>query len=243
MRLDLFGDTIESIRRFDPATQRSADKVAALTLRPVSELSLDEASVSRFRSEWRDLFGPDAASDPAGLAERSLLRRLGDPGDLARALRFAADSPYLTGASVAFDQPWSVVPDTLGNIWVSSHGTASTYGNRLVAFNPTTHAFTSYPSGGLVSGCDPYSIAIDAHDDIFFTCVNGSYYELPNNTAGAPSSIAVAIILDMSRRHSVTRSRARRRARSSARTSSAQASNCSARTTRGPRSKPNAVSI
>jgi pteridine reductase len=46
---------------------------------------------------------PDAASDPAGLAERSLLRRVGDPGDLARALRFAADSPYLTGAVIPLD--------------------------------------------------------------------------------------------------------------------------------------------
>ena len=64
VRLDMFGDTVESLRRFDPATQRSAGKLAGLTLRPVSELALDEASVSRFRSEWRDLFGPDAAADP-----------------------------------------------------------------------------------------------------------------------------------------------------------------------------------
>jgi transcription-repair coupling factor (superfamily II helicase) len=64
VRIDLFGDTIESIRRFDPATQRSTDKVSGLTFRPVSEIALDDASITRFRSEWRDLFGPDAASDP-----------------------------------------------------------------------------------------------------------------------------------------------------------------------------------
>src|SRR5277367_6309325 len=65
----------------------------------------------------------------------------------------------------------------------------------------------------------------------------------PLRRTGTPSSTPVAIILAMSRRHSVTRSRTSLRARSSARTSSAQASNSSARTTSGPRSKPNAVSI
>ncbi len=68
VRLDLFGDTIESIRSFDPATQRSAAKRQRLTLRPVSEVPLDKESVARFRTGWRDLFGPDAAQDPIYLS-------------------------------------------------------------------------------------------------------------------------------------------------------------------------------
>ncbi len=64
VRLDLFGDQIESIRRFDPASQRSTDALKALTLRPVSEVPLDRASISRFREGWRELFGPGAAEDP-----------------------------------------------------------------------------------------------------------------------------------------------------------------------------------
>ena len=64
VRLDLFGDQIESIRRFDPASQRSTDRLQALTLRPVSEVPLDPASVSRFREAYRELFGPGAAGDP-----------------------------------------------------------------------------------------------------------------------------------------------------------------------------------
>ncbi len=64
VRLDLFGDTIESIRRFDPATQRSTDKADGFSLRPVSEVPLDAQSVARFRTGWRDLFGQSAASDP-----------------------------------------------------------------------------------------------------------------------------------------------------------------------------------
>ncbi len=42
IRIDLFGDTIETIRAFDPATQRSAGKRQRLTLRPVSEVPLDK---------------------------------------------------------------------------------------------------------------------------------------------------------------------------------------------------------
>jgi transcription-repair coupling factor (superfamily II helicase) len=64
VRLDLFGDTIESIRVFDPGTQRSAGKRQRLVLRPVSEVPLDKEAVSRFRAGWREEFGQDAAADP-----------------------------------------------------------------------------------------------------------------------------------------------------------------------------------
>ncbi len=63
VRLDLFGDEVENIRRFDPATQRSGERLARLVLHPVGELALDEAATSRFRSNWRELFGSDAAND------------------------------------------------------------------------------------------------------------------------------------------------------------------------------------
>ncbi|AQS86282.1 MAG: transcription-repair coupling factor [Acetobacter aceti] len=63
VRLDLFGDEVENIRYFDPGTQRSTGKAERLTLRPVSEFSLDPDSISRFRSAWRDQFGQAAATD------------------------------------------------------------------------------------------------------------------------------------------------------------------------------------
>ncbi len=64
VRIDLFGDTVESLRRFDPSTQRSTTKLPALVLRPVSEVPLDPESVSRFREGWRELYGSKAAEDP-----------------------------------------------------------------------------------------------------------------------------------------------------------------------------------
>ena len=68
VRLDLFGDEVESLRGFDPTTQRSGKAIAALVLRPVSEVSLDKASIARFRTRWRDLFGPASAEDPVYLS-------------------------------------------------------------------------------------------------------------------------------------------------------------------------------
>jgi transcription-repair coupling factor (superfamily II helicase) len=68
VRLDLFGDTIESIRVFDPSSQRSAGTRKSLSLRPVSEVPLGKESIARFRSAWRDLFGQEAASDPIYLS-------------------------------------------------------------------------------------------------------------------------------------------------------------------------------
>ena len=64
LRLDFFGDEIESLRRFDPADQRSTDKADAFTLMPASEGLLDEETIKRFRSRYRERFGATATGDP-----------------------------------------------------------------------------------------------------------------------------------------------------------------------------------
>ncbi|HEY9216554.1 MAG TPA: transcription-repair coupling factor [Phenylobacterium sp.] len=63
VRLDLFGDTLESIRAFDPETQRSTRQLKSVELLPVSEALLDAAAVSRFRSGYLETFGA-AGDDP-----------------------------------------------------------------------------------------------------------------------------------------------------------------------------------
>src|SRR4029078_4825509 len=45
LRLDFFGDEIDSLRRFDPTDQRSTDKAKAFTLMPASEALLDADSI------------------------------------------------------------------------------------------------------------------------------------------------------------------------------------------------------
>ncbi len=104
VRIDLFGDTIESIRAFDPTTQRSAGKLQRLTLRPVSEVPLDKELVARFRTAWRELFGQGAAQDPIYLSVSEGRRH---PGMEHWAPLFHDGMEtlldYLPGASVSLD--------------------------------------------------------------------------------------------------------------------------------------------
>jgi transcription-repair coupling factor (superfamily II helicase) len=64
LRLDFFGDEIETVRSFDPATQRTTGQIDGFTLLPASETLLDEGSIKRFRSAYREKFGATATGDP-----------------------------------------------------------------------------------------------------------------------------------------------------------------------------------
>ena len=59
LRVDLFDDEIDSIRAFDPDTQRSQHEVAAVRLLPGREFPMDEAAQKRFRQRWRELLEGD----------------------------------------------------------------------------------------------------------------------------------------------------------------------------------------
>jgi transcription-repair coupling factor (superfamily II helicase) len=63
-RIDLLDNEVESIRIFDPNTQRSHEKINRIELLPAREFSLDKDSVTRFRESFRDAFtGDPSASD------------------------------------------------------------------------------------------------------------------------------------------------------------------------------------
>jgi transcription-repair coupling factor (superfamily II helicase) len=64
LRLDFFGDEIETLRRFDASTQRTTGAVDAFLLLPASEALLDEESIKRFRGRYREIFGATATGDP-----------------------------------------------------------------------------------------------------------------------------------------------------------------------------------
>src|SRR5690606_490069 len=63
LRLDFFGDVLESIRTFDPATQRTTGQLSEFRLHPMSEVSLDEESIRRFRRNYVELFGAPSRED------------------------------------------------------------------------------------------------------------------------------------------------------------------------------------
>jgi transcription-repair coupling factor (superfamily II helicase) len=57
IRFDFFGDQLESIRAFDPETQRSTRTLREAMLTPVSEILLDDESVLHFRKMFAESFG------------------------------------------------------------------------------------------------------------------------------------------------------------------------------------------
>ncbi len=63
-RIELFDDEVESIRVFDPETQRSADKVSAIDLFPAREFPFDADAIKRFRQNFRDEFPAASPNNP-----------------------------------------------------------------------------------------------------------------------------------------------------------------------------------
>ena len=58
-RVDLFDDEIDSIRTFDPDSQRSLYPVPEVRLLPGREFPMDDDARARFRSRWRELLDGD----------------------------------------------------------------------------------------------------------------------------------------------------------------------------------------
>jgi transcription-repair coupling factor (superfamily II helicase) len=63
-RIDLFDDEIDTLRRFDPETQRSAEEIREIRLLPGREVPIDDAGVSTFRQRWHESFDVDVRRCP-----------------------------------------------------------------------------------------------------------------------------------------------------------------------------------
>jgi transcription-repair coupling factor (superfamily II helicase) len=63
-RLDLFDDEIESIRLFDPESQRSGDPLEEVRLLPAREFPTTPEAVKGFRQRWRARFEGDPMRSP-----------------------------------------------------------------------------------------------------------------------------------------------------------------------------------
>jgi transcription-repair coupling factor (superfamily II helicase) len=63
VRLDFFGEELETIRSFDPESQRTTAQLKALDLVPTSEVQLDDQTRRRFRMSYAAEFGGSATND------------------------------------------------------------------------------------------------------------------------------------------------------------------------------------
>ncbi len=104
VRLDLFGASIETIRGFDPLTQKTTGARESFALAPVSELVLDEARIMLFRERYRAAHPQDWRGDPLYEAVSAGQRFIG----VEQWLPHFYDGletlfQYLPGAAVAMD--------------------------------------------------------------------------------------------------------------------------------------------
>jgi transcription-repair coupling factor (superfamily II helicase) len=161
LRLDFFGDEIDSIRRFDPADQRSTDKAEAFTLMPASEGLLDAETIRRFRSGYREQFGATSTQDPlyqalsegrrmAGmehwlplledklstlfdhLGENDLILRDGGSDKALEARREAIEDYYQNRTKAMQSEPGSYRPLEPGALYLSSDEWAAELAGRPI---------------------------------------------------------------------------------------------------------------
>ena len=64
LRIDLFDDEIDTLRRFDPDTQRSQEKVARIEMLPAHEYPLSRGAIACFREGFETLFDVDPRQCP-----------------------------------------------------------------------------------------------------------------------------------------------------------------------------------
>lgn len=64
LRFDFFGAQLETIRSFDPETQRTTGNIKRITLVPMSEAMLTEETIRTFRRNYTTAFGGATADDP-----------------------------------------------------------------------------------------------------------------------------------------------------------------------------------
>jgi transcription-repair coupling factor (superfamily II helicase) len=77
VRLDFFGDVLESIRSFDPESQRTTDQLHALDLVPAAELQLTTETIRRYRLGYVEAFGAASPDDPLYRAVSEGRRHIG----------------------------------------------------------------------------------------------------------------------------------------------------------------------
>lgn len=117
-RLDLFDDEIDSIRVFDPDTQRSTDKIDEIRLLPAREFPLDEEAIKAFRQRYRQRI----AGDPgASMIYRDVSRGV-PPGGIESYLALFFDHTaslidYLPASACVIEL--GAVGDALDSAWAA----------------------------------------------------------------------------------------------------------------------------
>lgn len=161
VRLDFFGDTIESIKGFDVETQRTTKPVQKLSLMPISETALGESAVANFRRKYVELFGGNTGDDPLYEAVSHAQRHSGQEHWLPLfhdKLETLLD--YAPGAPISFDhQAEDVVRSRFEQI--EEHYKARVEGLETQTFGAPP--YKPVPPDAMYLGAASWAKALDQH--------------------------------------------------------------------------------
>ncbi|WP_336056458.1 transcription-repair coupling factor [Nitratireductor sp. CH_MIT9313-5] len=142
LRLDFFGDTLESIRAFDPETQRTTGQRTSISLNPMSEVSLTSDTISRFRRNYIQTFGAPKRDDALYTAVSEGRRFAGMEhwlplfhDELSTVLDYLPDAPVIFDhlALEAIEERYTLIEDHFEARKRQNEGDAL---NAAVPYNP-----------------------------------------------------------------------------------------------------------
>jgi transcription-repair coupling factor (superfamily II helicase) len=120
VRLDFFGNTLESVRSFDAETQRTIAQIKTVSLSPMSEITIDENSIRLFRKNYTSHFGVPRKDDALYAAVSEGRRHIGMEHwlgffheEMTSLFDVLPSAPVLFDALVseAFDERWKQIED------------------------------------------------------------------------------------------------------------------------------------
>ncbi|HET8701434.1 MAG TPA: transcription-repair coupling factor, partial [Nitrococcus sp.] len=107
-RIDLFDDEVDSIRTFDPESQRSRERIECIELLPAREFPTDEEAIARFRGNYRSCFEGDPTT--------SLIYREVSAGHLPNGIEYYLPLFFEQTASLFDYLPSDTLSITVGDV-------------------------------------------------------------------------------------------------------------------------------
>ncbi len=166
-RLDLFGDELESIRAFDPDSQRSLYPVDSVQILPGREFPMDDAARTAFRGRWRERF----EGDPS---------RAGPYRDIGNGIASAGIEYWLP---LFFDATATLFDYLPAGALLATHGDVDAAARRFIDETTQRHAFLANDSQRPLLRPDELFIGAEA---FFVAARSFGRYALREPRTGSP---------------------------------------------------------
>ena len=181
LRIDLFDDEIDTLRRFDPDTQRTQDKIERIDLLPAHEYSLSRSAIACFREGFETLFDVDPRQCPLYV---DAIKGIPSPG-LEQYLPLFFEETATLFEHLAEQTRIALLPDVFEaaeHHWLSIEGRYENLG-----VDPTRPLLP--PAKAFVPAAEVFA-AIKQHPRLEFVTDPASRHAIPSATQSPP---AVAI--------------------------------------------------